>query len=890
MKKTFLYVLMLIFVSVSFLHAADNFYEIFNEENASCSAYPKSGAYIPADNSFDDILNSNSADNYYADITFSHYTKVLYVGEEFIFTWKANYNKYGNPYIVVFPSNSVFYTPEEMDNSKNWGFKGAFIVYDTVAPSAELHPYDELYYFQAPSLRYISEFSFLIKALEPGIGYIYAYTKIDNGSYLDTAVCKIIVKDKIKKISLDRNKLDLYTGQKKTLTAAVNPENSEEELKWEKPIFNDNVEIGHMTERSAEIIGKKEGQAKITVTNKKNKAKDTCDVNVYQTYFVEKDTLGKYVSMRETLNVRKKTDKDEDKGYQLIPGFKKNNRYYPISNMKFTWTKIDKDNVLSLDKNTGTVKVIGTGKATVIAESEDGTRIEQTFECKNVYYAIKHSRGYGDFLLSEGDTLSLFEMGNHKMEAVKDVYLMWRSENKCVEFDGSHTYETQVLAAKPGTDTISVIGYKDNNREIIEASISIEVDKLKYIIAAGYNTNDSEIGNAYNKISFGLDLINDILKKAAPWSIVQNFVMWQITDHILEYTGKTYIFNDYLGKKLGLKKVIIVYRLTFSPTGKLDIVKVHNIKWQFKKEKYKDYLSIGDDGYVIVKKYMPYDFVDLIAYNNYGQGEITLNFTSPVPYIEIRHGESCEYTGDIDVNVGDLPIRLCAFVKDWKENTMPPIVPADFNLYYNTDKAEIIQNGDEAYIKPLKEGEVKIFAEAKDDHNKITYITVNIHNNTTPKLNKTSLTLTKGQSDTLKITVSPIKGTAIWSSSNSKVASVDKNGKVTGIKAGTATVTAKISGKTVKCKVTVKDNTVKVTGIKLSHKTVNISKGEIFALKAKGSPSDATDKKIYWESSNTKIVQVNAQGKIKGIKKGTAYIKVTTNDGGFSDICKVTVK
>lgn len=71
----------------------------------------------------------------------------------------------------------------------------------------------------------------------------------------------------------------------------------------------------------------------------------------------------------------------------------------------------------------------------------------------------------------------------------------------------------------------------------------------------------------------------------------------------------------------------------------------------------------------------------------------------------------------------------------------------------------------------------------------------------TPKLNRTSITLTVGQSK--KLTVSNAKNVK-WSSSNKAVATVSKNGNVKAKKVGKATITAKVSGKSLKCKVTVK--------------------------------------------------------------------------------------
>ena len=61
-------------------------------------------------------------------------------------------------------------------------------------------------------------------------------------------------------------------------------------------------------------------------------------------------------------------------------------------------------------------------------------------------------------------------------------------------------------------------------------------------------------------------------------------------------------------------------------------------------------------------------------------------------------------------------------------------------------------------------------------------------------LDKTSLSLTEGASEKLLATVSPANATnksVTWSSSDDSVATVDANGKVTAVKAGTATITVR---------------------------------------------------------------------------------------------------
>lgn len=87
-------------------------------------------------------------------------------------------------------------------------------------------------------------------------------------------------------------------------------------------------------------------------------------------------------------------------------------------------------------------------------------------------------------------------------------------------------------------------------------------------------------------------------------------------------------------------------------------------------------------------------------------------------------------------------------------------------------------------------------------------------------LNKTKATLSEGESTTLKLdTTRSIK----WSSSDKQVVSVNSKGKIVAKKAGKATITARIGGKSYKCKVTVKHIPKKVKLSGISIKTVNWS-------------------------------------------------------------------
>ena len=161
-------------------------------------------------------------------------------------------------------------------------------------------------------------------------------------------------------------------------------------------------------------------------------------------------------------------------------------------------------------------------------------------------------------------------------------------------------------------------------------------------------------------------------------------------------------------------------------------------------------------------------------------------------------------------------------------------------------------------------------------------------------LNKTTLTLNIGASETLTATVAPADAAhkkVTWMSGNEAVATVDANGKVTGVKAGeaTITVTTEDGGKTASCKVTVKDAVVAVTGVTLNKSDLSLETGASETLTATVAPADATNKKVTWKSSDAAVATVDANGKVTGVKAGEATITVTTEDGGKTASCRVTV-
>ena len=130
-----------------------------------------------------------------------------------------------------------------------------------------------------------------------------------------------------------------------------------------------------------------------------------------------------------------------------------------------------------------------------------------------------------------------------------------------------------------------------------------------------------------------------------------------------------------------------------------------------------------------------------------------------------------------------------------------------------------------------------------------------------------------------------------WTSSDSSIVTVDENGKITGIKEGTVTITVtSANGKTATCKVTVTNDSVDVEEIVLNPKNVNLKVGETSQITSKVLPENATNRELVWSSSDSSIVTVDDKGVIKGVKAGTATITAKTKDGKVVSTVKVTIE
>ncbi len=160
---------------------------------------------------------------------------------------------------------------------------------------------------------------------------------------------------------------------------------------------------------------------------------------------------------------------------------------------------------------------------------------------------------------------------------------------------------------------------------------------------------------------------------------------------------------------------------------------------------------------------------------------------------------------------------------------------------------------------------------------------------TSASLDQTVLTLNKGASGQLTLTVTPEDFTdeVVWKSSDTAVVTVSDTGLVKAVGVGTATIKVSVGKASASCKVTVLQP---VTSISLNRSSLTMEATDTFQLQASVYPSNAADQRVQWTSSDPAVASVDENGLVTALKKGTATVTAAALDGsGVTRTCQVTV-
>lgn len=205
------------------------------------------------------------------------------------------------------------------------------------------------------------------------------------------------------------------------------------------------------------------------------------------------------------------------------------------------------------------------------------------------------------------------------------------------------------------------------------------------------------------------------------------------------------------------------------------------------------------------------------------------------------------------------------------------------------EAAKLEQNSDGQYVvTALREGTATVSATISDGTQLTCNITVAGYAVAEVKLSADKTTLIEGDSLQINAQILPeqANGNVLhWYSSNTAVATVDENGKVTAVAAGDVTIGAQadneVSG-TIDLHID-----YKLTGIKMEQETASTQVPFPIQLKVTPVPEQAALPTITWESSDTDKATVDANGVVRPRKPGKVRIIAKTDS--FSAECVVTI-
>ena len=241
-------------------------------------------------------------------------------------------------------------------------------------------------------------------------------------------------------------------------------------------------------------------------------------------------------------------------------------------------------------------------------------------------------------------------------------------------------------------------------------------------------------------------------------------------------------------------------------------------------------------------------------------------------------------------------------------------INSDREVFYKTENPKIAVVDSTGMVFAVNVGETIITVQAKNGKEEYCNVIVDIISIDNITLNEQDIKMNVGNTALLKATIAPENATnktITWESSDPSIVTVTE-GYLEAKKSGSVIITAStVNGKSAACNVIVEekkkeennnnnknnnngnnnnnDPKIEVTGIKLNYDTMTMIKAENGQLEAIIIPENATNKKITWSTSDSKIVAVSKTGQIHANNTGTATITAKASNGITATV-KITVK
>ncbi len=273
------------------------------------------------------------------------------------------------------------------------------------------------------------------------------------------------------------------------------------------------------------------------------------------------------------------------------------------------------------------------------------------------------------------------------------------------------------------------------------------------------------------------------------------------------------------------------------------------------------------------------------------------------------------HTADCEINVYDDTVKVVSVSLDKSETgigigeqltlkaTVLPENATNKTIKWSSLNSNVATVSDKGVVTGISEGTTQIYATSSSNSacyaicritvakNKVAVTGIELDSNVFGDAFEVDIGKTLIFSPTIKPNNATNKAT-VWTSSDESIAKAD-NGVVTGLSAGTVTITVTTvdGGYSARTTVKVCEPVVYVTGITVNKEQLSVPVKGTAQLLASVLPVTATDKSIKFESNNNAIATVSSEGVITGVSQGTTLIKAIseTSTGRYVAFCTVTV-
>lgn len=672
------------------------------------------------------------------------------------------------------------------------------------------------------------------------------------------AACKITVTEKATGISINETVKTMYVGQVDKISATVLPKTAtNRKVTWS----SSNTAVAKIASDGT-ITAVKKGTVTITAKSADGGFKASCRLTVGAKVAVKGITLDK-----SSLKLKVGST------FQFLGNVTPSN----ASEKRIKWSTSDKS--VATISSTGVVKGIKAGKAVITATTYDGN---YSVKCKITVVqpvtGVKLSASSKKIAL--GKTVTLTASVTPSNATNKKV--TWSSDNTGV---ATVTANGVVTAKKAGTAVISAKTADGGFVAICKITVyvpvmDVDVSVTKLDVPKGQTRVVTAVvapSNATNKKVTWTSSDPNIAKIDSNGKITGvskgTVVIVCKTDdggyrascevNVIQLAEKVKLDAVQLNLQAGKYKTVVA---TLSPSS----TSYNSVKWTSSD---KSVAEVSSKGVIKAVKAGTATITATSADGN-AKASCKVIVTQPATGVTVDKEATVKIGKTVRLKAKVLPADVTNSKVTW--------------ISSDTDKATVTADG---VVKGISQGYVTITVRTADGKHSASCKVLVAKSVTGIKLDKVSITMNVGRSTTITPIISPedasIK-TVTWTSDNNDVATVDKNGKVTGKGSGFATITATTKDGSLKAQASVFVISP-VTGVALDKTSMYLDVGEVSPLKPIFTPSDATVKDVTWTSSDKNVAAVSVNGYVRGVSRGTATITCTTKNGRKVATCKVYV-